>query len=206
VRDFQMEDANYPIFFKDVAENFSLLDDLLSSKSELLFLQVGVYTGDATEYLLKKFSKFEKFTLYDVDTWVSGDSEEMMTFDFELIYSRYLSRFEIELSDSRLISHRSGSDYFFAVNKARFDFIYVDGSHKPKQIILDAIHAFDSLKSGGILAFDDYLGAMELEMHSRPKLALDFFQDLFPGQLEILVKNYQIWFKKIDLPDINFPN
>jgi predicted O-methyltransferase YrrM len=201
-----MEDANYPNYFQDVADNFFLLDDLLSSKSELLFLQVGVYTGDATEYFLKKFSNFQKFTLYDVDTWMTGDSEEMRAFDFERIYSKYLSRFEIELSGSRLVSHRCSSDYFFAVNKDRFDFIYVDGSHEPKQIIRDAIHSFDSLKPGGILAFDDYLGATELEMHSRPKFALDFFQDLFPGQLEILVKNYQIWFKKLGLPGVNFPN
>lgn len=40
----------------------------------------------------------------------------------------------------------------------RFDFIYVDGSHRSPDVIYDAILSFGLLKKGGIMIFDDYQG------------------------------------------------
>jgi predicted O-methyltransferase YrrM len=38
-----------------------------------------------------------------------------------------------------------------------FEFIYIDGSHQAPDVISDAILSFHLLKSGGVIAFDDYL-------------------------------------------------
>tara|TARA_R100000664_G_C2752440_1_gene139736 strand:- start:1161 stop:1934 length:774 start_codon:yes stop_codon:yes gene_type:complete len=37
-----------------------------------------------------------------------------------------------------------------------FDFIYIDASHNPEDVIFDGINAFRHLKTGGIIIFDDY--------------------------------------------------
>jgi hypothetical protein len=191
-----VEREDLPNYFNDVSSNFLILDDFYDFE-KLSFLQIGVYASDASEYLLKHYSHLTGFQLTDVDTWSRGDSQEMQGIDFEKVYSMYLQRFSGEIKKERLIVRKSTSDYFFSTNKEFFDFIYVDGNHEPKQVIKDAINSFDCLKSGGILAFDDYLGAEHLNEHLRPKFAIDFFKELFEGKLIVLKSNYQIWFQKI---------
>jgi len=39
-----------------------------------------------------------------------------------------------------------------------FDFIYIDGDHSSSQVLTDAVLAFRLLRTGGIMAFDDYGG------------------------------------------------
>ena len=40
--------------------------------------------------------------------------------------------------------------------KPVFDFIYVDASHNPENVIFDAVNSFRYLKTGGVMIFDDY--------------------------------------------------
>jgi len=37
-----------------------------------------------------------------------------------------------------------------------FDFIYIDASHEPEDVIFDAVNSFRMLKKGGMIIFDDY--------------------------------------------------
>ena len=40
--------------------------------------------------------------------------------------------------------------------KGKFDFIYIDGDHRPEGVYIDAINSFKLCKSGGYILFDDY--------------------------------------------------
>jgi len=189
--------SKFPNYFQDVAFNFELLNGIFRKDDSIRFLQIGAYTGDASVWILERFSGFGSFTLIDVDTWSNGDSPEMNWQDFKDIERFYAARTKAFSSQGRLQTFKGTSDSFFFENRTLFDFIYIDGNHQPQQVAKDAINAFEALKPGGILAFDDYLGAGNLKVNERPKIAIDFFCSLFSDSLEVLVSNYQLWIKKI---------
>jgi predicted O-methyltransferase YrrM len=95
-----------------------------------------------------------------------------------------------------VLSVRNNSENFLRNNKTVYDFIYVDGDHTEKAVYADAINCWPLLKSGGILAFDDYLWGQGLEPHTTPKPAIDRFLAEKQGEYEILNEDYQVWLLK----------
>jgi predicted O-methyltransferase YrrM len=83
-----------------------------------------------------------------------------------------------------------------------FDLIYIDGSHRAPDVIVDAILGFKLLRSQGVMIFDDYpwktdAGGSENPLNS-PKIAIDAFTTLFAQQLDIVqrVPLFQLVVKK----------
>jgi predicted O-methyltransferase YrrM len=73
-----------------------------------------------------------------------------------------------------------------------FDFIYVDGDHRPHMALMDGAMAWGLLKQGGTMLFDDYL------YPEKPtKDGIDAFLKGFEGLYEIIVNNYQLGIKKL---------
>lgn len=188
---------DFPNYFASVSSNFEKELNLFESESTLRFLQIGVYTGDASEWILNRFSPVPNFILTDVDTWSTGDSKEMSDLDFRGIEDFYLQRTNNERRMGRCHSIKSTSDKFFADNKEMYNFIYIDGNHEPIQVLKDGLNGFECLIDGGILAFDDYLGAQEKPLIEQPKIAIDLFLELLGEKVEIVVDNYQLWIKKV---------
>jgi hypothetical protein len=188
---------DFPNFFQHVGFNFDGPHMSFPQDQALRFLQIGVYTGDASIYLLEKFSHIKDFVLTDVDTWSVGDSFEMNELDFYEIEKYYLDRTRNQRELGRCKSIKTTSDLFFASNREKFKFIYVDGNHEAIQVLKDGLNAFESLELGGILAFDDYLGATNKHPNERPKIAIDLFLSLLIGKVEIVINNYQLWIRKV---------
>jgi len=188
---------DFPNYFNNVLDNFDGNHMQFETNLGLRFLQIGVYTGDASLHLLQKYSNLDDFILTDVDTWAAGDSYEMSELDFGEIERYYLDRTKQERELGRCISMKTTSDLFFANNKQKFNFIYIDGNHEVNQLLKDGLNAFECLEVGGILAFDDYLGATNKPPKDRPKFALDLYLSIFTGKVEVVIDNYQLWVRKV---------
>ena len=78
----------------------------------------------------------------------------------------------------------------------KFDFIYIDGSHHAHQVMVDARHAHERLKRGGILAFDDYEWIAPERGDDVPQTAIDAFLDRYGSGYDVLDKHVQVWLKK----------
>ncbi len=111
-----------------------------------------------------------------------------------------------------------------ATKRKQYDFIYIDGSHLGKNVLEDSAIAFNLLKKGGILLFDDYglndhrvvddyydnkellekhtvsnTGELPMfESYFSPKAAIDSFLNIYSLDLEVLIKDYQVAIKKKD--------
>jgi predicted O-methyltransferase YrrM len=153
-------------------------------------LQIGTYTGDATEWLL---ANREIEYLYDVDTWEGSEEGQHYALDFHSVESYYDSRFA---HDDRIVKHKMTSDEFFNSNKTLFNFIYIDGSHTALQTALDGLNAFKVLEPGGVMAFDDYGWTEGGKAFLEPKRGIDAFMSICEGELRILETGYQIWIEK----------
>lgn len=183
----------YPNWFAGQQYNFENHLLHLAGQPNLKFLQIGVFTGDASIWLCENILTDDTSYLYDVDTWEGSDEREHEQIDFEKVLEYYDKRISTLKSAVRL---RMTSDEYFAGNKSEYDFIYIDGDHTTKQVARDAFNAWQCLKSEGILAFDDYLWGQGMQPHLTPRPAIDAFLDEYAGQYELLNQDYQLWLKK----------
>lgn len=175
----------FPNWFKDVQKYFRHVPT-----EPLRVLQIGTYTGDATEWLLNN-RNIER--LHDVDTWEGSEESAHESLDFSSVETYYDSRFK----DNRISKCKMTSDQFFAINNLTFNFIYIDGDHTALQTALDGLNAFKCLESGGVMAFDDYEWNYNGNPFLEPKRGVDAVLAVCAGQYRLIERGYQIWIKKL---------
>lgn len=80
---------------------------------------------------------------------------------------------------------------------ARFDFVYVDGSHLALDVLVDAALSWSLLAVDGFLVFDDYgWSAVGPDPLLRPGPAIDAFLDLVDGKYELVSSETQLALRK----------
>lgn len=187
--------AEYPNWFNPFAKpNFEKHLTDYKDKPDLRFLQLGVFTGDASLWLLDNVLTDSSSTLDDVDTWSGSDEEAHHTMDFDDVHKTYLDKVS---SFQNVRSLKTSSlDYLLITPSDYYDFIYIDADHTAKAVIADAVLAWRTLKSGGIMAFDDYTWTNDKGKRHEPKEAINFFCWSYGEELTIIEANEQIWVKK----------
>jgi predicted O-methyltransferase YrrM len=165
-------------------------------KPNLEFLQIGTYTGDASVWLKDNILTDSTSKLTDVDTWEGSEEGIHKTFDWknvEQVYDEKLVKYD------GVIKYKGKSIKFMTDNSdKKYDFIYIDGDHTEEAVYADAKLAWPLLKTGGILAFDDYTWQHESGLDSmRPAPAIDRFVAEHRDQLFVLEAEHQYWVGKI---------
>tara|TARA_R110000824_G_scaffold307678_1_gene495320 strand:- start:3022 stop:3738 length:717 start_codon:yes stop_codon:yes gene_type:complete len=77
--------------------------------------------------------------------------------------------------------------------EAKYDFIYIDGSHDADDTFIDSYYCHPLLRSGGVLIFDDYLWKDPGKTLSRecPKAGIDFFYHMYGDLYDVAYQEYQ---------------
>jgi predicted O-methyltransferase YrrM len=190
----QNDTPNFPNWFVGQQYNFENHLTPLAGQPNLKFLQIGVYTGDASVWLCENILTDRTSYLYDVDTWAGSAEQEHEQINFDQVFEYYEERIGIFKSTIRL--KMTSDEYFAGKNESRFDFIYIDGDHTSHQVAKDAENAWKLLKPGGIMAFDDYRWGEDLAPELTPKPAIDRFLAKYTGEYELLSKDYQVWIQR----------
>ena len=197
-----MNNNEYPNWFEVTARaNF---ERFLSNKRGLYdyrALQIGAYVGHASDWLCRNVLTGRYAHLDDVDTWTGSDEPVHKSFDWNDVYKTYMDRVAPHLF-TRLTAHKQTSDAFFAAKvkahgqpKPMYDFIYIDGDHTAFQTWKDGVNGWHWLKSGGIIAFDDYKWGEGLPEEQRPKMGIDKFLTNATGYT-VLEMGSQVWIRK----------
>jgi predicted O-methyltransferase YrrM len=188
---------NYPNWFAQTAENnFNTYLAEYKGKPDLRFLQLGVFTGDATVWLYKNILTDDTSMLIDVDTWKGSDEESHAEMDFNDVYKVYKDKvkyFAVVSLVSDTVSYLIRQQEYF---KKAFDFIYIDADHTAASVLVDAELSWPLLKSGGIMAFDDYTWGRHLPPSKTPRPGILLFIDKHKAELDTLVINDQYWIRK----------
>jgi predicted O-methyltransferase YrrM len=168
------------------------------------FLEIGSFEGRsavwAAEHMLEDDGK-----IVCIDTWKGGEEhtpEDMAS--TESRFDRNVALLHEKFPDRRIAKFK-GTSYNLLATLAygeawEFDFIYIDGSHIAKDVLTDACMAWQLLKDGGIMVFDDYLWAGDNNMRDvlhRPKIAVDMFVNLFAEEITFVSIGYQMAIKKV---------
>ena len=187
--------AEYPNWFSYVYPNFRDFLFPLAGKDNLRFLQLGVFTGDASVWLAENILTGSNCTLTDVDTWEGSQEEAHAKMNFADVYSVYLEK----VKAYPFVEHyEMDTNLFFKSFFVKdYDFIYIDADHTTVGVLLDAEHSWPLLKSGGIMAFDDYTwGHDSGDPRLAPQVGIDLFLHRHQLDIELLTKNNQVWVRK----------
>ena len=182
--------TEFPDWFSAYAKpNFEKYLIPLASQDNLTFLQLGAYTGDASLWML---DNIDSLVLIDVDTWQGSDEEVHKSIDFFDVERAYDEKIKGRTIKQKMTSFQYLLNaYFF------FDFVYVDADHTAASALLDAELSWRLLKSGGIMAFDDYEWGAHLPASKSPKLGINLFLERHAGEYELLESGLQVWIQKL---------
>jgi predicted O-methyltransferase YrrM len=156
-------------------------------------LEVGVYEGRSTAWLLANVLTHPAATLTYVDTFAGG--AESAGADLTHLEARFLAN--TAAHRQKLVARKGRSDEMLRdLPRGRYDFVSIDGSHEAADVLADAVLCWPLLKPGGLVCFDDYEWWIDAAPERSPKLAIDAFLAAMRGRCEVVRKGYQVWVRK----------
>lgn len=163
------------------------------------FLEIGSFEGRSMLWIVENMMEDGGF-IDCIDTWEGGEEhthEDMGSVEDRFDWNAKTAQ---EVHPSRSVHKTKGlSTYKLAAkihNGSEYDFIYIDGSHTASDVLTDACMAWQLLKQGGVMVFDDYLWGNPRDALHRPKMAIDAFVNMFGEHLDIMHVGYQMAVKK----------
>jgi predicted O-methyltransferase YrrM len=170
-------------------------------------LEIGVFEGRSTCWLLENHCTSEQSQITVIDTFSGGVEHDHLNLKnlrslFEKNIRSVGSAAQITILQgyscnelSKLIS--KGAD------EAAFDFISIDASHQAPDVLIDCVLALQLLRKGGVMALDDYLWSSEPigaeDPINSPKIAIDAFTNIFRRKVRVIpnLPLYQLYLQKI---------
>ena len=187
-----------------VARNMwpSLIKHLPDNKS---FLEIGSWEGRATVWIAENMAAEMDAMITCVDTWQGGEEHDPN--EMGGVFARFSANMSA-LADNqkergeniliRAIRNTSVAGLAELIHEDRtFDFVYIDGSHIARDVLIDACMSWPMLKNGGVMVFDDYMWAGSPLLLHRPKPAIDAFTSIFGQELLLLHNGYQVAIQKV---------
>ena len=185
------------------------LERILAHYQPTRLIEIGCYEGRSTSYLIERCAGYGPLQIHCLDTWQGGadlSTEKMAGVElrFDRNVATAISRAGVEVEFRKIRQHSAIALAGLITERAApFDLIYVDGSHTAPDVLTDAVLAFQLLRVGGVMIFDDYLWSMEPPLAAdplnTPKFAIDTFTTAFARKVRVLAEfsNEQCYVEKI---------
>jgi Methyltransferase domain len=182
-----------------VSYNVRHWEEVLSSmkdKPNIQALEVGSFEGRSALWFLENVLTGPGSTITCVDI-----------FGTPVVEARFNRNIAASGVSNKVTKLKARSDEALKQFKpGSFDFIYIDGSHVAKDVLVDAVLGWELLKPGGVLIFDDYEWdgyGSRVGQHKKPKLAINALLAVYGPYLEVLHKKYQLSLRKKDTVDLD---
>lgn len=192
-----MSDSSPNWFNGAASDMFTMILSEYAGLPNQHYLQIGAWTGDASLWLMENVLTHPSNTLTDVDVWdldIPPNYISLANYNLTDIEKEYDHK--LKSYTDKIIKVKSTSHAWLAQNQDKqYDFIYIDGDHSAKAVVIDGLLAWDLLKIGGIMAFDDF--TWEHPNDFNPGIGIDFFLKLYTDKLEFITKGHQLWIRKI---------
>ena len=175
-----------PIYFQKWIPDWDSMLSHLKGKPNVVGIEVGTNYGGFSTWCCSEVVTGEGSMLYTMDVNHNEYIENNLGLYKNVTFVKNLSENVL-----RELSHNGKKKYFA-------DFILIDGNHFAKYVLEDAILAWQLLKYGGILTFDDYWwGVHTTDERVKPKLGIDAFLMAYEGHYEIIRSGWQVSLLKI---------
>ena len=163
-------------------------------------LEIGSFEGLSACYMLWRL---RDATLTCIDTFAG--SPEHVAANIDVSELRATFERNVALVDSSRVRTLVGDSRRVALELlaegARFDLVFVDGSHYGLDVFVDAALSSQLLGDDGILVFDDYVwGELGEDALLRPGVAIDAFLTLVDAKYELLFADDQVGLRRVAYP------
>lgn len=176
------------------------LSRVFNRDDALNILEIGSWEGRSTLFIA---TYFPNATITAVDTWEGSDEHLANVAAERGIEGRF--DHNLAFAAGRLTKCRGMSSSVLPellANRCRYDLIYVDGSHYAPDVLSDALAAWQMLRQGGVVIFDDFLWKHYPRRRANPGWAISQFLRFHAGEYRILGAYYQLIVQKtVEHPD-----
>lgn len=164
-------------------------------------LEIGCYEGRATMWLCDNVIKGEQVNYDVVDTFGGSLNEAGMvgTKDRLQITSFIEDNFKYNISFHENVNfkiHKGTSQMILPTfeQKEKYDFIYIDASHRSDDTFVDAYYCHKILKVGGLMIFDDFGWKDVNNLHAvnSPEFGIRVFCTMYGECYDVVIEGYQI--------------
>jgi predicted O-methyltransferase YrrM len=201
--------ADYAFTQDWFAQNVPIWDELVPAHKPRKILEIGSYEGRSACYFIDRCARETPLELHCVDSWqggvehdAGGASAVEARFDHNMALARSRAAHDVQVHKHKMLSHLALAKLIMVNRTPAFDVIYIDGSHQAPDVLTDAVMAFQLLRVGGLMIFDDYIWSMESpgrqDPFNMPKPAIDAFLNIFQRKMLIVsgVPVYQLFATK----------
>jgi predicted O-methyltransferase YrrM len=162
-------------------------------------LEIGSWEGRSATWFL---NFFKRSTIVCIDTF-AGNTEEQTYKKLSRELPAVESRFDRNLAQFGARIEKIKSQSALALERLkeqerRFELVYIDGSHRRDDVMVDSLGGWRLLAPGGIVIWDDYTYAMHLPPEERPQPAIDAFLAEHHGHFRLLAKTKQVIVERLD--------
>lgn len=158
-------------------------------------LECGTWMGESAEWALSHIFTHPDSHYICVDTFEGSAEHHLAGIDCSTIeadtrerLARFVPRFTIEKGYSNEVLRK--------FTGAKLDFIYIDAAHDSFNVLRDAMLAFDLLKVGGVMIFDDLCWEVYPDPIDRPRMAIEAFVNCSARKLEVIGMGWQMAIRK----------
>ncbi len=170
-----------------MSENRADWQQIFDSLKPKSYLEVGSFEGRSACFVIATMKTVEEVVC--IDTW--QNYAELPDIDMEAAENKFnrnvaeATRFcESEGGGVHVQKYKGRSSSTLAglcwdaKREGTFDVVYIDGSHKPEDVMLDMMLGIRLVRVGGVMIVDDYLWALDKhgdDLLDTPRIAIDAF-------------------------------
>lgn len=161
-------------------------------------LEIGSYEGRSTCWMIETLSPRNEVEVSCVDSWSGGEEHQKggayeasmpdveRRFNSNIAIASAKAAHKVTVKKYKNLSNIGLADVIAEHREPYFDLVYVDGSHQAPDVLTDSVMAFQVLKVGGVMMFDDYVWRSDPHILHQPKIAIDSFLNVFQEKMQIL--------------------
>lgn len=165
----------------------------LAGRSDIVGMEIGTFKGESAEWVLKNIFTHPSSRYYCIDPF----SEDAQKFQgLPELNVEVETRDRLAVFPQVVIIKGYSKDALREFGKM-FDFIYIDGSHVAKDVLRDSVLAFDLLKVGGVIIWDDFLWDIVPDELDMPRIAIEPFLKIYARNLKVEFIGWQVIATKI---------
>lgn len=159
-------------------------------------LEVGSYEGRSTLFLAKLFPNTR---ITCIDSFLGSDEHQQkpeFLSQLESVFEQNLAEFaDRVVKDKGLSAAVLGRLH---AEQRAYDFCFIDAGHFHDDVYVDSALAWEMLRLGGVLVWDDYFWDGYQSYFKNVRAAVDRFLDVHAGEYEVLFSGEQVAIRKLE--------
>lgn len=188
-------------YFTPRIPEFSRLLADFRGQPDVSFLEIGAFEGLSAAWFLYEILSGAGASLTCIDPWVYypellADEAKLMEFQAEAHFD-YNTSWAVAQSGASLIKCKGTAEMVLPTLLTNsFQMVYIDGSHRSRDVLADMVLSWRLLSDNGLLLCDDYDYHRFLDPLWSPRPAIDAFLYCYQGFYELLQKNRLVVIRK----------